>query len=118
MLNIYSGSNTLLMTLTEKQTITNPNYIFRFTHRTTNDVYTFLLLNDSDTSPHKDRYNLFTIESSELGNEGQYDYEVFETSEETTDITDNVLLESGIAIFHDTDLTYITRNKNNEFIFK
>lgn len=118
MLNIYTGNNTFIMTLTEKQTIAAPNYIFVFTHRTTNDVTKFLKLNADDTSLFKYRYNKFGIASSLLPLPGQYEYEVYETNELNTNIEGKNLLESGIAIFHESDLTYITRNKNNEFIFK
>lgn len=118
MLNIYTGNNTFIMTLTEKQTISAPNYVFVFTHRTTNDEYTFLKLNADDTSLYKERYNKFTINSNLLGKPGQYEYKVYQTNTNTTDITNKVLLESGIAIFHENDLTYITRNKNNEFIIQ
>lgn len=106
------------MTLTEKQTITSPNYIFVFTHRTTNDEYKFLKLNNTDLSQYKYRYNKFVVNSNLLGKPGQYEYMVYQTSGTDTDITNKVLLESGIAIYHESDLTYITRNKNNEFIFQ
>lgn len=118
MLNIYAGNNTFIMTLTEKQTISAPNYIFVFTHRTTNEDFIFLKMNAEDTSLYKERYNKFTINSNLLGKAGQYEYKVYQTNINTTDITDKVLLESGIAIYHETDLTYITRNKNNEFIIQ
>jgi hypothetical protein len=118
MLNIYTGNNTFIMTLTEKQTLTSPNYIFVFTHRTTNDEYKFLKLNADDQSQYKYRYNKFTVNSNLIGKPGQYEYQIYQTAGNTTDITNKVMLESGIAIFHESDLTYITRNKNNEFIFQ
>ncbi len=58
------------------------------------------------------------MNSNLIGKPGQYEYQIYQTSGNTTDITNKVMLESGIAIFHETDLTYITRNKNNEFIFR
>lgn len=118
MLNIYDGNNTFILTLTEKQTLTAPNYIFRFVHRTTNAEVKFLKVFADDTSAHKDRYNKFTIAASLLPTPGQYVYEVYQTDGSTTDITDKVLLESGVAIRHESQITYTTRNKNNEFIFQ
>lgn len=118
MLNIYSGNNTFLMTLTEKQLLPAPNYIFRFIHRTTNVETKFVKLFADDTSQHKQRYNMFTVASSLLPKTGQYDYEVYETTGTSTDITGKNLLERGIAIYHESDINYITRNKNNEFIYQ
>ena len=118
MLNIYSGNNTLLMTLTEKQLLPAPNYIFRFIHRTTNVETKFLKLFADDTSQYKQRYNLFTVASSLLPKTGQYQYEIYETTGTTTDIANKNLLESGIAIYHEAGITYTTRNKNNEFIYQ
>lgn len=118
MLNIYDGNNTFILTLTEKQTIASPNYIFRFVHRTTNQEVKFLKLFADDTSLHKERYNKFTIAASLIPTFGQYVYEIYQTSGNTTDISNKVLLESGVAIRHESEITYTTRNKNNEFIFK
>ena len=118
MLNIYSGNNILLLTLTEKQTIASPNYIFVFTHRTTNDIFTILKLNAEDLGSNKDRYNVFAIHSNQLGTTGQYQYDVYETIGTDTDITNKNLIETGIAIYHENDLTYITKSKDNEYIYK
>ena len=118
MLNIYPGNNTFYMTLTEKQTVAMPNYIFRFIHRTTNVETKFLKLFADDTSLHKERYNLFTIQSSLLPKTGQYQYEIYQTTGTTTDITYKVLLESGIAIFHEASINYISKEKNNTYVYQ
>jgi hypothetical protein len=118
MLNVYDGNNTFIMTLTEKCLLPAPNYIFRFIHRTTNAEFKFVKLNADDTSLHKERYNQFTVAASLFPSVGQYVYEVYETTGTSTDISGKNQIESGIAIRHESDITYVTRNKNNEFIFK
>jgi hypothetical protein len=118
MLNVYNGNNTFIMTLTEKCLLPAPNYIFRFIHRTTNAEFKFVKLNADDTSQHKSRYNQFTVASSLFPSVGQYVYEVYETTGTSTDISGKNQIESGIAIRHESDITYVTRAKNNEFIFQ
>ena len=49
------------MTLTEKQLLITPNYLFVFTNRSSNNIIKFVVLNTSDLSLYKDRYNEFTI---------------------------------------------------------
>jgi hypothetical protein len=105
-----SETNTIVMTLTEKQLLTNPNYLFVFTNRSSNNVIKFVVLNASDTSLYKDRYNEFSIVtntnfSSAL--EGQYTYEVYEqTSTSNTNITGLNKLETGIMWLSGSTLSY------------
>lgn len=82
-------SNTLTLTLTENSTLTNPIYLFQFNNQQTNVDYYFIA---NDTSQYKERYNRFVIASGtdtlngeiELGNEGFYNYYVYETNLATT----------------------------------
>jgi hypothetical protein len=105
-----SETNTIVMTLTEKQLLTNPNYLFVFTNRSSNNVIKFVVLNASDVSLYKDRYNEFNIVtntnfSSAL--EGQYTYEVYEqTSTSNLNITGLNKLETGIMWLSGSTLTY------------
>jgi hypothetical protein len=105
-----SETNTIVMTLTEKQLLTNPNYLFVFTNRSSNNVIKFVVLNASDTSLYKDRYNEFSIVtntnfSSAL--EGQYTYEVYEqTSTSNLNITGLNKLETGIMWLSGSTLSY------------
>jgi hypothetical protein len=105
-----SETNTIVMTLTEKQLLTNPNYLFVFTNRSSNNVIKFVVLNASDTSLYKDRYNEFSIVtntnfSSAL--EGQYTYDVYEqTSTSNLNITGLNKLETGIMWLSGSTLTY------------
>jgi hypothetical protein len=105
-----SQTNTIVMTLTEKQLLTNPNYLFVFTNRSTNNVIKFVVLNASDVSLYKDRYNEFNIVtntnfSSAL--EGQYTYEVYEqVSTSNLNITGLNKLETGIMWLSGSTLSY------------
>ena len=82
-------SNTLTLTLTENSTLTNPIYLFQFNNQQTNVDYYFIA---NDTSQYKQRYNEFEIAHGtdtlngeiELGNEGFYNYYVYETNLATT----------------------------------
>lgn len=88
------------MTLTEKELLTNPNYLFIFTNRSANTEVKFVRLNNTDISEYKDRYNEFSIVTNtnfSTALNGQYDYDIYEQAS-----TSNLnpaglnLLESGI----------------------
>lgn len=92
-------TSTIVVTLTEKQLLTNPNYLFVFTGRTTNTEVKFVLLNASDISQYKDRYNKFSISNTLFTNAKpqQYTYNIYEQSSTTnTDTTGLNLLETGL----------------------
>ena len=101
MIRLTKGqTQNIILTLTEKQLLTNPNYLFIFTNRSANTEVKFVKLNATDVSLFKDRYNEFSIVTdtyfgSQLN--GQYDYEVYEQSSPTNiNPTGLNLLESGI----------------------
>jgi len=111
MIHLTKGqTNTIILTLTEKQLLINPNYLFVFTNRSSNNIIKFVVLNASDLSLYKDRYNEFSIVtntnfSSAL--EGQYTYEVYEqASSSNTNITGLNKLETGIMWLSGSTMTY------------
>ena len=111
MIHLTKGeTNTIVMTLTEKQLLSNPNYLFVFTNRSSNCEVKFIKLNATDTSLYKNRYNVFSITTNtyfknEL--EGQYTYEVYEQASTTNlDITGLNKLETGIMWLLGTTMTY------------
>ena len=111
MIHLTKGeTNTIVMTLTEKQLLTNPNYLFVFTNRSSNNVIKFVVLNASDVSLYKDRYNEFNIVTNTnfaSALEGQYTYEVYEqTSTSNTNITGLNKLETGIMWLSGSTLSY------------
>jgi len=103
-------TNTIVMTLTEKQLLTNPNYLFVFTNRSSNNVIKFVVLNASDVSLYKDRYNEFNIVTNTnfaSALEGQYTYEVYEqVSSSNLNITGLNKLETGIMWLSGSTLSY------------
>jgi hypothetical protein len=105
-----SETNTIVMTLTEKQLLTNPNYLFVFTNRSSNNVIKFVVLNASDVSLYKDRYNEFSIVTNTnfaSALEGQYTYEVYEqVSSSNLNITGLNKLETGIMWLSGSTLSY------------
>jgi hypothetical protein len=111
MIHLTKGeTNIIVMTLTEKQLLTNPNYLFVFTNRSSNNVISFVVLNASDTSLYKDRFNQFSIvTNTKFKNalEGQYTYEIYEQASTTNlDITGLNKLETGIMWISGSTLTY------------
>jgi hypothetical protein len=101
MIRLTKGqTQNIILTLTEKQLLTNPNYLFVFTNRSANTDVKFVRLNNTDISQYKDRYNEFSIVTNtnfSTSLNGQYDYEVYEQASTTnTNPSGLNLLESGI----------------------
>ena len=101
MIRLTKGSTqNIILTLTEKQLLTNPNYLFVFTNRSANTEVKFVMLNNTDISQFKDRYNEFSIVTNtnfSTALNGQYDYDIYEqTSTSNLNPAGLNLLESGI----------------------
>jgi hypothetical protein len=101
MIRLTKGqTQSIILTLTEKQILTNPNYLFVFTNRSANTEVKFVMLNATDISLYKDRYNEFSIvTNTNFGSSlnGQYDYEVYEQASTTnTNPAGLNMIESGI----------------------
>ena len=101
MIRLTKGQTHLvILTLTEKQLLTSPNYLFVFTNRSANTEIKFVRLNNTDLSVYKDRYNEFSFVTNtnfSTALNGQYDYVVYEqTSTSNTNPAGLNALESGI----------------------
>lgn len=101
MIRLTKGqTQSVILTLTEKQLLTNPNYLFVFTNRSANTEIKFVRLNNTDVSVYKDRYNEFSFVTNTnfaTALNGQYDYVVYEqTSTSNTNPAGLNALESGI----------------------
>jgi len=101
MIRLTKGqTQNIILTLTEKQLLTNPNYLFVFTNRSANTEVKFVKLNNTDISEYKDRYNEFSIVTNtnfSTALNGQYDYDIYEqTSTSNLNPAGLNLLESGI----------------------
>tara|TARA_R110000868_G_scaffold34527_1_gene124733 strand:- start:41 stop:415 length:375 start_codon:yes stop_codon:yes gene_type:complete len=94
----------MYLTLTEKELLTNPNYLFVFRSRSTNTEVKFVLLNNTDISLFKDRYNKFSLVTNTYFNTsliGQYTYEIYEqASSVNTNPSGLNMLESGIMMLN------------------
>jgi ethanolamine utilization protein EutQ (cupin superfamily) len=112
------------LTLKEKQTLTSPNYLFRFKNRTTNEEVKFVRLNNTDLSAHKDRYNQFSIVVNTFftnKDSGEWEYFIYEqTSTTNTDpALATGLLESGIMDLNEaTQFSFTEYQTNNTFIVR
>ena len=75
------ATSEIILTLKEKQTLSSPNYLFYFKGRGTNKEVKFVVLNASDTSTHKDRYNQFSIVTNTYFvnyQDSEWDYKIYE----------------------------------------
>lgn len=93
--NQSDSTYTLLMTLTELVTVSNPVYAFEFTHVTTKTVVAFTKTEADDESQFQDRYNAFTIVTSLFTQPGEWHYVVTEQQ------TGNVLEKGKLIIDRD-----------------
>lgn len=111
MIQLTKGATQYMyLTLTEKELLTNPNYLFIFKGRSTNTEVKFVLLNSADVSLFKERYNKFSLTTNTYFNTsliGQYTYEVYEqASTSNTNPTGLNMLESGIMMLNEAVTIY------------
>ena len=102
-------TSNIVVTLTEKELLSSPNYLFIFKGRTTNTEVKFVLLNAADISAYKDRYNKFSIAHTlfTTGKPQQYIYNIYEQASTTnTDPTGLNLLETGIMDLLDPETIF------------
>jgi hypothetical protein len=109
----------MYLTLTEKELLTNPNYLFVFRSRSTNTEVKFVLLNNTDISLFKDRYNKFSLVTNTYFNTsliGQYTYEIYEqASSSNTNPTGLNMLESGIMMLNEAATIFTSYQTTDTF---
>jgi hypothetical protein len=109
----------MYLTLTEKELLTNPNYLFVFRSRSTNTEVKFVLLNNTDISLYKDRYNKFSLVTNTYFNSsliGQYTYEIYEqASSSNTNPTGLNMLESGIMMLNEAATIFTSYQTTDTF---
>jgi hypothetical protein len=112
----------IILTLTEKQTLTSPNYLFIFENRSTNTDIKFVKLNNTDISAYKERYNEFSIVVNSYFNtalNGQYTYSVYEqTSPSNLNPTGLNLLETGIMELEGTTISFTEYETTSTFTIR
>jgi hypothetical protein len=113
MIRLLLGSaNSVVLTLTELTTITDPFYIVDFVNRTTNETVTITL--GEDTSLFKQRFNRFeVIPENENLQEGNYEYTIYQSVDGNTK---GIVVERGLAEVVGTPFTYETHGSDNTFI--
>lgn len=107
MIRIVKGelSNDLILTLTEKQTLTNPYFLFYLTHDMTGASASFI---SEDISDYPDRYNEFIVSEKsnpdrtagevELIHDGSYTYKVYEQISSTNLLPELATNQSPLEI--------------------
>jgi hypothetical protein len=119
---IKGQTQNIILTLTEKQLLTSPNYLFIFENRSTNTDIKFVKLNNTDISAYKERYNEFSIVVNTYFNtalNGQYTYTIYEqTSTTNTDPTGLNLLESGIMELEGTTISFTEYETTSTFTIR
>ena len=123
MIRLTKGqTQNIILTLTEKQTLTSPNYLFVFENRSTNTEVKFVKLNAADISAYKDRYNEFSIVVNSYFNtslNGQYTYTIYEQASPTnTDPTGLNLLETGIMELSGTTISFTEYETTSTFTIR
>jgi hypothetical protein len=119
---LLSKGNTeeIIVTLTEKATITSPNYLFVFQNQTTNEKIKIVFENADDISHSPERFNLFSIVVNDYflsEDPGLYDYTVYEQSDLTETETGKTIVEEGKMKLTDTE-TERTEYEGVETIIK
>jgi hypothetical protein len=123
MIQLTKGqTQNIILTLTEKQTLTNPNYLFVFENRSTNTDVKFVKLNNTDISAYKERYNEFSIVVNSHFNtslNGQYTYSVYEqASTSNLNPTGLNLLETGIMELSGTTISFTEYETTSTFTIR
>ena len=113
---------TIVVTLTESESLTNPNFLFRFVNRTTRREITFVKLASSDQSTNKARFNQFQIIVDDYflnEDPGEWTYFIHEQTSPTNTNWElsGQCLETGIMRLNaSSNFGYIQHNPNNEYI--
>jgi hypothetical protein len=113
MIHLIKGqTNSVVLTLSEKCTLNSPNYLFVCTSRNTNEKVSFVILNASDLSTYKNRFNKFNIITSNYfasSTNGEWSYIVYEQAS-TSNL--NPSLTTGIV-----EKGQFTLNDSSQFSF-
>jgi hypothetical protein len=111
-------SNIMLVTVTEKVTITNPFYLIHFKDMVTSYETSFLITN---TSQHTERYDEFTFTegstSAKTLNIGEYVYTIYaQTSNSNTNINNaDEEVERGIAVVRKAENVFTSNTINTTY---
>lgn len=117
MLHFTKGqTEKVIVTLKEKATLSAPNYLFIFTSKVTNLQIKFVLLNNTDLSAYKDRFNEFSLVVNTYfatALPGEYGYTIYEqTSSSNLDpsLATGILETGQMELNNSTDFEFTTYN--------
>jgi len=119
-LNKGQTNETLILTLAEMQTLTDPYYLFVFTQVTTKQVVSFIKSSHDDESDYPERYNQFSINTSQLFDSmqaGEWQYAVYEQDNDANTVTAglNVLEYGKMLLLQSDDFSYTTYNLSTTY---
>lgn len=118
MLRLTKGNTeTIYLTLKEKQTILDANFLCVFQSRSTNEKVKFVLVNSADQSNFKDRYNEFDIVVNTYfatKEEGWYKYTIYEQASSSNLVEANAgaVVETGLMFLSDGEEPTTTKYNN------
>ena len=117
MLHLTKGqTETVILTLKEKQQLVNSNFLFYFKSKVNNTEVKFVVLAADDLSGYKDRFNEFSIVvNTYFANAlpGEYGYTIYEqaSSNNTNPALAFGIVETGqMALNDSTDFEFTTYN--------
>lgn len=118
-----TATSNISLTLTEKVTISNPNFLFEFINDASNVKYYVI---SADTSSYTERYNQFEITEGAsdptngsliLGLEGFYTYNIYEQASSTNlDPTGLTIVETGKMKLLGDNQTFTKHSIDTDFI--
>ena len=124
MIHLIKGQvNKIILTLSEKATLTSPNWLFYFKSRNTNETVAFVILNSADLSTYQARFNAFNITvNSYFANKlpGEWSYQIYEQVSSSNLIPSQAtsMVESGQATLNDTSQFSFTTYSNQTNTYK
>ena len=113
MIHLIKGqTNSVVLTLSEKCTLSSPNYLWVCKSRNTNETISFIIIGSADISTFPIRYNKFNIVTSNYfasSTNGEWTYVIYE---QTSSTNLNPALATGIV-----EKGQFTLNDNSQFSF-
>ena len=111
------NTDTIYLTLKEKQTILDANFLCVFQSRTTNEKVKFVLVNSADQSLHQDRYNEFDVVVNTYfatKEEGWYKYTIYEQASPSNlnEANAGAIVETGLMFLSDGQDVATTKYNN------
>jgi hypothetical protein len=124
MLELHFGesSEKVIVTLNELITLTDPYYLFVFTHVVTKDVVSAIRSTAQDESLYPERYNQFDIDTDVVFLDmqpGEWHYKIYEQADDTNTDVDNTtsLVEYGKMILY-PEMAYAPTKYNESTTYK